>query len=1473
LTFNGSGTVTTNAVSISSPTIIDAASATVTLGSALTVTNTLTLTAGTINLNAYDVTCGSFISNTNNVRAVLFGPNFINTSFVQAPNITNFSNTGTGGFKVTVLENFGGEPAVYLGTTSGTLYGVNGANVWITGGTQNTGASIGGASTIKSLNFTGFTGTWYLENQIRLWGSLTLSPTMIIEDTLLNSAIEFRSTASGNTITTAGQSINLVSFVGAGGAWTLQDALNVKTLLTLSAGTLNLNGFNASCQKFNGNGSTARSIAFGTNYINITSIATETVLDITTATAFTPTGVGGFKLTGAAATGITRTVVIGGAGGSVATAPNVFVAAGASGSVVAITNNSWVRDLNFTGFSGTFTPSTNTYNIAGSFTLSTGMLYTINNSTTYNFVATTTGNTIDGFNRQIGNVVFNGAGGGWTLLRDLLCTVSGITLTTGALNLNNFNAACNIWTCTGTNIRSIAFGTSGTVEAHGLGTATVLNFADLTNFTYTGTSNIFVAGNSAGTGTINIGTTGGTEATAMNVRFALSNGRIYTFTTGSVVRNLNFTAYVATFAPPAALTVYGSLTVVSGMTWSTGTGTITFASTSTGQTITTAGKSLYAVTFDGVGGAWTMQDAFTATNTVTFANGTINLASSTTSTVGTFVTSGTTLKYLASSSSGVQATISQSTGIVNATYLSIKDSSATGSAIFNAPTTTNINAGNNTGWIFGVQPAISFVGAGTVWSGADPIVAVPAGVVAGDLLLIIWTVNYPINNYPSGWTVIGAQEIAGYYYTTYPTAGPNQVFLYKFAGVGEVSVSLPYIGSAATQAVMLAYRGVADIDVVGLFNSGSGTSASTLAQAAGFANDYIVSVFSTVTAASTWTAPASTTERVRAEATSALNGLLIVDELQSSAGTTTVRSAGLSSSKRWATGTILLRPSGITGTNLYWAGGSQDWDNSAGYKWATSSGGGAVYGLNPTAADNVYFDANSSGQISIVAAVANNMICTGFTGSLGGYGSLKVYGDFTLISPMYWSFSGTLLFSTSTVGANRVLTNRNITTAGNNLDCTVEFNHVSGKWTLVDNLTVTNTLTLTNGNIVGNSKTINCFAFNSINPTTRSLSTIQAINITGNNATVLAIRSVASGSGFYNFNINLTYAGSSGTRSIYLTGDGSSTILGYINLNVTAGSDILAFPTVGQYSALGVRNLDFTGFSGTLNLTNLTGARTGANLIFSSSMTLINGPSFAYWFMQGFSPSLTSAGKTLAGLYLNHSGTFLLNDDLVLVGQLSNPGGGFNANNRNVTIGSFIGRAQVGNFRMGSGTWTLTGTGQIWRNDTSEIDANQWYSDTSTIVISDTSAASKTFTNYGGHSSLSYNAIRIAGGAGTGSVIFLNQTTGTVSRLGTVTSTRTAAYTITLQSSTTTFVTSWLADGPNSSNRIRLNSSTPGVQATLNQPSGAISVFNMIIQDIAAAGCATFNANTSQDAGNNTGWGFGGAVPPERCAFNFFLVF
>jgi len=100
----------------------------------------------------------------------------------------------------------------------------------------------------------------------------------------------------------------------------------------------------------------------------------------------------------------------------------------------------------------------------------------------------------------------------------------------------------------------------------------------------------------------------------------------------------------------------------------------------------------------------------------------------------------------------------------------------------------------------------------------------------------------------------------------------------------------------------------------------------------------------------------------------------------------------------------------------YWVGGTDNWNATAGTKWALTSGGTGGEAV-PTSSDDVYLDASSgSGTVNISAsAVCNNLTCTGFTGTLNFNSTLIVYGNIVLGSGMTTSGSSSLFMSTQAV--------------------------------------------------------------------------------------------------------------------------------------------------------------------------------------------------------------------------------------------------------------------------------------------------------------------------------------------------------------------------------------------------------------------------------------------------------------------------
>jgi hypothetical protein len=101
--------------------------------------------------------------------------------------------------------------------------------------------------------------TWNVSSTANLTGSAS---------TLL-----FNATTTGFTFTSGGFTYGTVTFNGVGGGWTLQDALTTGGTLTLTAGTLDLNGKAVNANAFVSNSGTARTLTCGASIITLTAVA------------------------------------------------------------------------------------------------------------------------------------------------------------------------------------------------------------------------------------------------------------------------------------------------------------------------------------------------------------------------------------------------------------------------------------------------------------------------------------------------------------------------------------------------------------------------------------------------------------------------------------------------------------------------------------------------------------------------------------------------------------------------------------------------------------------------------------------------------------------------------------------------------------------------------------------------------------------------------------------------------------------------------------------------------------------------------------------------------------------------------------------------------------------------------------------------------------------------------------------------
>ena len=272
----------------------------------------------------------------------------------------------------------------------------------------------------------------------------------------------------------------------------------------------------------------------------------------------------------------------------------------------------------------------------------------------------------------------------------------------------------------------------------------------------------------------------------------------------------------------------------------------------------------------------------------------------------------------------------------------------------------------------------------------------------------------------------------------------------------------------------------------------------------------------------------------------------------------------------------------------YWVGGTGTWDGTSTTNWAASSGGASGASV-PTAADNVFFDANSNtgtGTFTVTMAttprVCNDFTASGLDGTMTLAGTsigLTVSGSLTFQSTNFSrTYTGTTTFAATTTG-------KTVTTAGVSL-AAVTFNGVGGGWTLGSALSCgTSTLTLTNGTLSTSASNFSVTAgqFSSSNSNSRTL-TLNGSQLTFSSST----------SAFTATSTLTLNAGSSTISLSALSGDFVGGGLTYWNLSFTnTGATSGAKTIAGANTFNDVTVVGFTGY--------------GCNAISFSANQTING--------------------------------------------------------------------------------------------------------------------------------------------------------------------------------------------------------------------------------------------------------------------------
>jgi len=508
-------------------------------------------------------------------------------------------------------------------------------------------------ATSQCLNFTFGTGGSALKAPMTFAGTsgLTVYGDFDLRTQFLTwtNTANFVFAGTGSTIIATGGQIlnNSITFTATTlpKTWTLQDNFisGSTKFCIISFGTLDLNNKSFSIGYFDSSNTTTRGINFGSSGSFIATNNSQTLLNITTSSNLTITGTPAIYCTYTGSTG-TRSIIT-----STAITETQAFSVYVTGGYDTININGNVKNLNFTGFSGTLSNAARI--IYGILTLTEFMTLTAGSSIT-TFGATSGTISINSLGKTFDfPITFDGIGGTFQLVDNL--TVGGlgtnrtVTLTNGTLDLNNKVLSCSIFNTNNSNTRTIAFGT-GSITLTG-NAATIWTSVTVTGLTLSGTPVVNCTYSGAtGTRTISPGA-GHTEANSISFNITAGSD-IIGHSNGATFKDLNFTGFSGTLTDGGATkTIYGDFTLSSTMTNTGSSSGLTFAATSGTKTFTTGGIVFNnPITISGVGGTFQLVGNLTmstVTYVFTLTNGTFN-ANGYNVTIGLFSSSNSNTRAL-----------------------------------------------------------------------------------------------------------------------------------------------------------------------------------------------------------------------------------------------------------------------------------------------------------------------------------------------------------------------------------------------------------------------------------------------------------------------------------------------------------------------------------------------------------------------------------------------------------------------------------------------------------------------------------------------------------------------------------------------------------------------------------------------------------------------------------------------------------
>lgn len=947
-----------------------------------------------------------------------------------------------------------------------------------------------------------------------------------------------------------------------------------------------------------------------------------------------------------------------------------------------------------------------------------------------------------------------------------------------------------------------------------------------------------------------------------------SNATAYTVTisTGAVCRDLTISGPVSgnvTVAGSGALGIFGSLTLPATGITRTYTGDITFRATTTGKTITTNGVTLASnITFNGTGGAWTLQDAINigagqvnidngtfdtngknltcggiATTTAGAIAGTLTLGASTVS--ATSITANAPLTINGGTSSitlsATTASIGNGANYSGNTFYNVTFSSAAktttniyGANTFNSLTfTTPTNSALNTVTIFGnqtVSGTLTIAG-----SGAINRYMLLSDTIGTARTLTVGTVATLTDVDFRDITVAGASS--PWSGTRLGDCGGNTNITF---GAGATKYwNLPAGGAWTAAAWATGSGGTADVlnfplaqDTVIIENTGLNTSASIT----GFSGFNLKTLdCSTRSNAATLS---GTNCRIYDDFTLStsmtVTGLSVLFEGRT---TQTITSAG-----RTLGGTVGVNNSGSSvvladaltiGGNFTLTSGTFDTSNQ---NFTVNGASGILITANSLVKQLTFGSStvsttaiqNSSStptitNLTISAGTSSITLSSGLSISGGPYTFYNVTSTDTTSTNISWD--GAYTFNNLTFTAPTTVGNSTVTFGGNQT--------VNGTLALGGGTSVTQRRGFISS-VIGTARTITA-------ATVTGMTDVDFQDITGAGAASWTGTRIGDRKG----NSGITFTAGA-TKYWNLAGAQNWSATGWalgsggtpaVN-NFPLAQDTVIFDDTGAAGTVTL-NSGANWHVGTVDLSARTSAMTLTGSTLQCHGDFVNGSGLtvsglATNFVGRTTQTITPAGKTFAAVSLTSpSGTLNQGAALTSNAAININAGTFNTQNYNLTVTNFVvnpsstyisSTSRVIN--LGSSTITASGTNPVNIASSENLTFN---AGTSTINMSSSSA--KTFAGGG----QTFNTVTSTGGTTNPLTITGSNTFGTLSN---------TAYTyLILTSGTTQTFTNFNYTGASGS-VVRIYTTTPGLTATVQK------------------GSTWYAGANSTDGGNNTGWTF-----------------